>query len=138
MRGGRVHHTLSDGYPTESVGGTLIRELADNGRSEMSSTFGSYIASRRKQLGISQKELASMIQKEDDERPITPQYLNDIERDRRQPTSDHIISQFSDALQVEADYLFYLSGILPSDVRNANIPREDVVQMFSAFRRTSK
>ncbi|MEE8627793.1 MULTISPECIES: helix-turn-helix domain-containing protein [Methylobacterium] len=104
----------------------------------MSSTFGSYIAARRKQLGISQKELASMIMKEDDERPITPQYLNDIERDRRQPTSDHIISQFSEALRIESDYLFYLSGILPSDVRDANIPREDVVQMFSAFRRTAK
>lgn len=104
----------------------------------MTSTFGSYIVSRRKQLGISQKELASKILKEEDNKPITPQYLNDIEKDRRQPNSDHIIDQFSKALEVEADYLFYLSGIFPSDVRQANMPREEVVQMFRAFRRTEK
>lgn len=133
-----LHHTLRASYPAESFDGTLIRVFADNGRSIMTSTLGSFIVTRRKQLGISQKELASKILKEDDSKPITPQYLNDIERDRRQPTSDHIISQFSKALEVEADYLFYLSGIFPSDVRQANMPREEVVQMFQAFRRTAK
>ncbi|KQT50586.1 XRE family transcriptional regulator [Methylobacterium sp. Leaf456] len=104
----------------------------------MTSTFGSYIVARRKELGISQKDLAGRVLKEEDNKPITPQYLNDIERDRRQPTSDHIIRQLAKALEVEADYLFYLSGTLPADVREANIPREDVVQMFSAFRRTAR
>ncbi|WP_081631181.1 helix-turn-helix transcriptional regulator [Methylobacterium sp. 77] len=104
----------------------------------MTATFGSYIVSRRKELGISQKELASKILKEEDGKPITPQYLNDIEKDRRQPNSEHIINQFSKALEVEADYLFYRSGIFPADVRQANMPREEVVQMFRAFRRTAK
>ena len=45
-------------------------------------TFGKAIADARKALKISQKELAYKILKEDGE-PITPQYLNDIERDRR-------------------------------------------------------
>src|SRR3569833_499161 len=45
-------------------------------------SFGRYLSESRKRLGISQKELAGRILKEDGE-PISPQYLNDLERARR-------------------------------------------------------
>ena len=101
----------------------------------MTETFGSFIVKRRKELGLSQKELAQRILREEDSKPISPQYLNDIERDRRNPTSDHLIHQFASSLQIEPEYLFYLAGTLPTDVREAGIRREKVVELFQAFRR---
>ncbi|MBS0325433.1 MAG: hypothetical protein JSS46_02670 [Proteobacteria bacterium] len=41
-------------------------------------TFGRYIADARKKLQMSQKELASQILREEDDEPISPQYLNDV------------------------------------------------------------
>jgi hypothetical protein len=52
------------------------------------SSFGGAIASGPKAKSMSQKELAAKIVKEDGQ-PITPQYLNDIEHDRRSPSSDY-------------------------------------------------
>lgn len=62
-------------------------------------TFGSYIADARKKLQMSQKELATRILREEDGESISPQYINDIERDRRNPTSDHLIQQFAKVLK---------------------------------------
>ena len=95
-------------------------------------TFGSYISQARKTLGISQKELASMVHREDGE-AISPQYLNDIERDRRNPSSDHLIAEFAIALKLKPEYLQYLAGKLPDD-RTDNLPEEKVVEMMRAFR----
>lgn len=99
-------------------------------------TFGSYIVSQRKAKGISQKDLAARIRREDDDRTISPQYLNDIERDRRNPTSDHIIYQFADALGEPPEYLFYLAGTLPQYARDAGLSPEQATQIFSAFRKS--
>ena len=101
-------------------------------------TFGSYILKLRKEKGISQKDLASKILREEDEKAISPQYLNDIERDRRNPTSDHLINQFAAALEVEPEYLFYLAGTLPKDLVEAGRGRAEVVEFFNAFRRGSR
>lgn len=102
----------------------------------MSTTFGTYVSARRKELGISQKDLAAKIMREEDGKPISPQYLNDIERDRRQPSSDHMIDQFTNALQAEEDYMYFLAGKLPLDIRQDNPTPEVVVERFKAFRRT--
>ena len=60
-------------------------------------TFGRAIAKARKKKGLSQKELAALIEREAGA-PISPQYLNDIEHDRRSPSSDHLVSQFAEDL----------------------------------------
>lgn len=101
-------------------------------------TFGGYIAEARKRLQMSQKELAARILREEDQQPISPQYLNDIERDRRNPTSDHLIQQFAKVLKINADYLHYLVGILPEEIRQKNLPEEAVTEAFMAFRRPHK
>ena len=44
-------------------------------------TFGRAIVAARKAKGLSQKDLAALIHKEEDEGSISPQYLNDIEHD---------------------------------------------------------
>ena len=98
-------------------------------------TFGSYIAGQRKAKGISQKDLAAKVVREEDGKPISPQYLNDIERDRRNPTSDHLINQFASALDLSPEYLFFLAGTLPRYAREAKIGPEEVTRIMSAFRR---
>jgi transcriptional regulator with XRE-family HTH domain len=101
-------------------------------------TFGSYIASARKKIPLSQKQLAEQILREEDGQPISPQYLNDIERDRRSPTSDHLIQQFAKVLKIDADYLSYLAGKLPEEIRAKNLSEEAVKAAFTAFRKPQK
>lgn len=101
----------------------------------MTMTFGTFVSSRRKELGISQKDLAGRILREEDGQPISPQYLNDIEKDRRQPTSDHLMDQFAAVLETSKDYLFYLAGVLPADIPKDMSP-EAVDETFKAFRRS--
>ena len=97
-------------------------------------TFGSYVSKRRKELGLSQKDMAGLVLREEDLKPISPQYLNDIERDRRKPSSDHLVRQFASALnEKNADYLFYLVGTIPEEFRS--LPREHAEEVFKAFRR---
>lgn len=103
-------------------------------------SFGGAIASGRKAQGMSQKELAAKIIKEDGQ-PITPQYLNDIEHDRRSPSSDHMIRQFIKVLDIKEEGALYgLSGVLPEQdqklVRKAT--PETVEAAYVAFRKVLK
>ena len=65
--------------------------------SERDQTFGRASSQARKALGWSQKELAQKILRADGE-SISPQYLNDIEHDRRSPSSDRMVQQFANVL----------------------------------------
>lgn len=105
----------------------LPRARSDN------DTFGSFIARTRKGLDMSQKDLAARIIREDGV-PISPSYLNDIEHDRRSPTSDHIVRQFATVLEVEADWLYYLAGRFPDYVRERKYTREELNELMTAFR----
>jgi len=96
-------------------------------------TFGQVIAQKRKEAGLSQKELALKIRKEDGT-PISPQYLNDIEHDRRNPPGGSLIEQFAKILDVKPDYLYYLAGDLPADLKRAHADEDRVAEAYSAFR----
>jgi len=98
------------------------------------STFGRAISEARRAKGWSQKELATRVLKEDGQ-PITPQYLNDIERDRRNPSSEHMVQQFAAVLGQSTDYLSWLVGKLPSSIRRENVRPEQVESAFQAFRK---
>lgn len=99
-------------------------------------SFGRIVAEARKKAGISQKQLAERIQKEDGE-PISPQYLNDIERDRRNPPSEHLITQFARELKLSKDYLMGAAGTLPEDLKEilADSDSQSVERAFHAFRK---
>jgi len=101
-------------------------------------TFGSHIASARKKIPLSQKQLAERILRDEDGQPISPQYVNDIERDRRSPTSDNLIQQFAKVLKIDADYLHYLAGKLPEEIRAKNLSEDAVKAAFTAFRKPVK
>jgi transcriptional regulator with XRE-family HTH domain len=103
--------------------------------SDERTTFGKAITNARRKAGLSQKQLAELIQREEGG-SISPQYLNDIEHDRRSPSSDHIIQQFSRTLKVSEDYLYYLAGRVPANIRQARVTPPEVEKWVTAFRRT--
>jgi transcriptional regulator with XRE-family HTH domain len=102
------------------------------------SSFGSVVASARKKKGWSQKELAAKIIKEEDQAPITPQYLNDIEHNRRSPTSSHLVKQFARVLDIDPEVLFAVIGMLPEKERRlvSKSTPDAVGEAFFAFRKT--
>ena len=101
------------------------------------SSFGRAIASARKALQLSQKDLATRILKEDGV-AITPQYLNDIEHDRRSPSSDHMVKQFATVLKINPDVLYWLAGRVPGDLAAKNLSPQQIGHAFTAFRKAVK
>ena len=100
-------------------------------------TFGGAIAEARKAKGWSLKDLASHVLREDGG-AISPQYLNDIEHDRRSPSSDRMVQQFAEALNINRDWLYYLAGRFPSDVREKGLSQKEVSDLMIAFRAGSE
>ena len=101
--------------------------------SEHQTTFGRAISQARKKKEWNLKDLASRILREDEE-SISVQYLNDIEHDRRSPSSDRMVQQFAEALELDADWLYYLAGRFPEDVREKKLSEKDVAKAMLAFR----
>jgi transcriptional regulator with XRE-family HTH domain len=99
-------------------------------------TFGQAVSEARKKKQLSQKQLAALIIKEDGD-PISPQYLNDIERDRRNPPGEYLLSQFSKVLSVPEEYFYYLANTIPPKYRTVspNNPLQ-VQEAFQAFARS--
>ena len=115
---------------------TLIRGSPGEARL---STFGRIIADARKALGMSQKDLAARTCKEGGD-AISPQYLNDIEHNRRNPPSEFIIGQLASHLGLSKEHLIAAAGLWPTDLRE-KLPQSDPEQIekaFTAFRRALK
>jgi len=101
-------------------------------------SFGQIIAEARRKAGLSQKQLASMVTKENGV-PISPQYLNDLEHDRRNPPSEYLITQFARALNIEKDYVMLAAGKVSQDVRAMGVANPQVVEeAFRLFRKDRK
>ena len=96
-------------------------------------SFGSVVSEARRRQRLSQKELASRVKKEDGD-PISPQYLNDLERDRRNPPNEHLLAQIAEQLGLEREYLFYVAGTYPDDLRPAGASPPDPARVAAAFR----
>ncbi len=85
-------------------------------------------------MGLSQKELAAKVRKED-RSAISPQYLNDLEHDRRGAPSDQLIDEFAEVLGIDKDALYYSAGEVSPDLRGLNPENENVRNAIAAFRR---
>ncbi len=110
--------------------------MANNRAEERHVTFGQAIAEARKARQMSQKQLASMVFKEDGT-PISPQYLNDIERDRRNPPGEPLLGQFSRVLDIPEEYLYFLAHEIPPKYREVPpISPLQVQRAFEAFARS--
>jgi len=95
-------------------------------------TFGEVVREARKAKQESQKDLAGRLRNRDQE-PISPQYLNDIELDRRVPP-EYLVTQLAQRLGIDADLLHALAGQLPSNVKRHS--PQKVAQAMKAFRKS--
>ena len=107
-------------------------------RIETMNTFGTIISAARRAEGLSQKELAAKIKKEDGQ-VISAQYLNDIEHDRRNPPSEYLIVQFAALLKLDKDVLILAAGMIPQDLQKlAATQPQRTEEAFKAFRKAMK
>jgi len=91
--------------------------------------LGTYIKTFRRKQKTYQKDLALRIM-------ITPQYLNDLENNRREP-SDSVLQKLSDALGFDLDFGYLLIGKLPPDLRGT--PTKDkMAKAYKIMRGNSK
>ena len=100
-------------------------------------SLGQLIAQARKKRQLSQKELASLIEREDGN-TISPQYLNDIERNRRTP-GDYVLEQLAKALGLDSnlEYMYYLIGKWPANLKELSMDADTFTEAMRVFRRGS-
>ena len=96
-------------------------------------TFGEFIAKRRKRL-LPQNQVAAAI-KQDDGKPLSVQYLNDIEHGRRGPPPDYVLVQLAKLLRVPLDVLYFRADRLPPDIRKGAISDRQAAAAYRALRR---
>jgi transcriptional regulator with XRE-family HTH domain len=98
----------------------------------MSQQLGDAINRARRAQRWSLRQLAERIKKEDGT-PISPQYLNDIELNRRSP-SLHVLRELARALELDQDTLLHLAGSAETVVREyfEAYPQQEeaVMQLF--------
>lgn len=99
-------------------------------------TLGHVVATARKDARMSLKELAQKVRK-DDGQPVSPQYLNDIEHDRRTP-SDAVLVELAEALKLKKEHLYYLAGMLPAELKGRQVSEDNAVRAYQAFRKNLK
>ncbi len=93
-------------------------------------SFGKIILEARKKKGLILRECAALIIKEDG-KPITFQYLNELENDRRTP-SEHIIKQLSLVLDIPVEYLYVYAEMFPKGI-NKHASQDKIVTAFKTF-----
>ena len=89
-------------------------------------TLGAVIREARESAPLTQAMLANHA-------GISPQYLNDIERDRRTP-SEPVANALALALGLEMEWLSYLCGRFPGWLMHPDATRASIVAGFAAFR----
>lgn len=97
---------------------------------EETKTFGKIILEARRKKGLILRECAALILKEDNT-PISFQYLNELENDRRTP-SEHIIKQLSAVLDIPVEYLYVYAEMFPKGIRK-HADQEQIVSAFKTF-----
>lgn len=84
----------------------------------MENEFGSNIKKRRLQLELSLRKVCEVVRNEDG-KPISVSYLNDIEQGRRNPPSGKIVVQLAEVLQIDSQDLLNLSGKVNPAIEDA-------------------
>ena len=74
----------------------------------MSQQLGDIINQERRARRWSLRQLAAQVHKEDGT-PISPQYLNDIELNRRIP-APHVLRELAQLLELDEDHMLMLAG----------------------------
>jgi transcriptional regulator with XRE-family HTH domain len=96
--------------------------------------FGQVIKRRRRELGLTQRDVAVRIRFEDG-RAISGPYLVELEHSTRRPPRAFLIEQFARALSLKADVLYFAAGRFPADLQGRDVSDALVVVAFQSFRR---
>lgn len=96
-------------------------------------TFGQVLREARKKAGITQRELAARLKREDG-RPVDPPYLNAVEHDHRYPPEDYLIEQMARIVGISADVLYFHANRQPPDVKT-EADQERLEAAYRAFRK---
>jgi transcriptional regulator with XRE-family HTH domain len=72
--------------------------------------------------------------KQEDGKPISVQYLNDIEHGRRGAPPDYVIAQLAKLLHLQLDVLYFRSGRLPPDIRKRSVSDQQAAAAYRALR----
>jgi transcriptional regulator with XRE-family HTH domain len=96
-------------------------------------TFGQILRDARKRAGLTQRELAAQLKREDG-RTVDPPYLNAIEHDHRYPPEDYLIEQMAKIVGISPDVLYFHANRHPADVK-ADVDEERVESAYRAFRK---
>ena len=96
-------------------------------------TFGQVLREARKKAGLTQRELAAQLKREDG-RPVDPPYLNAVEHDHRYPPEDYLIEQMAKIVGISPDVLYFHANRHPADVK-ADVDEERVESAYRAFRK---
>jgi transcriptional regulator with XRE-family HTH domain len=100
----------------------------------MSQRLGDVINQARRARRLTLRQLAEKVRKEDGQ-PVSPQYLNDIELNRRVP-STYVLQELARELELNQDMLLMLAGAGATVMRE--YPKEhpqleeEVIQLFRA------
>jgi len=96
-------------------------------------TFGQVLKAARKKAGLTQREVAARLRREDG-RPVDPPYLNAVEHDHRYPPEDSLIEQMARIVGISADVLYTHANRQPPDVKT-EADQERVEAAYRAFRK---
>ena len=96
-------------------------------------TFGQVLREARKKAGLTQREVAGRLRREDG-RVVDPPYLNAVEHDHRYPPEDFIVDQLAKMLGISPDVLYFHANRQPPDVKT-EAGQEQVESAYRAFRK---
>ena len=96
-------------------------------------TFGQVLRDARKKAGLTQRELAARLKREDG-RPVDPPYLNAVEHDHRYPPEDYLIEQMAKIVGISPDVLYFHANRQPPDVKTERADQERLEAAYRAFR----
>lgn len=100
-------------------------------------TLGQFMSGRRKEVGISQQDMAALL-KNRDGKPLSSSYFNYLERDRGKPP-DYLLDQIAEILRVSPDVLYFWAKRVPPDLEpDENADPRRVAAAYQAFRRELK
>jgi transcriptional regulator with XRE-family HTH domain len=96
-------------------------------------SLGELIQQRRKELGLTQIELAAHIRGQSGE-PVSQQRITDIEHDRFGVPRRASLTQLARALKLDVDVLYFWGRVIPPDIRAEGLAEETIKQAWAAFR----
>ena len=96
-------------------------------------SFGELVAKRRKELGLTQTEVAQQIIGRHGG-PISQERITDIEHNRYGVPRRPILEQLARALKLDLDVLYLWGRLIPEDIRAEGVPEAAIQLAWRFFR----